>query len=701
MPCSPRGRTGAAVMTLAFLALGAMVPCAAATAPAEKPAPVKKSKASKADAFASRYAPKGEALAYPTLDDALLGVMIGGPPPRSPAQRTVDVPGKIQPVLGDVIRRPDDMPARATASTTIGMTREQSGDSFTAVMRPLPVTPLPAAARGPVDERRYSELYRKTDPTRGWTGPGRRVDYVSVRPEVTRPDRWRAGFPDYAVHTRGKAINPYEQNILKGDYPIIGDRTFLVLTGISDTLVEERHLPTPSNIPALRAGSFRTFGKPGQHAFKQQFSFTANVFNGDTAFEPPRWQFRVTPVFNVDNTLRLQEVGATEPDVRRGTERERFDVAIQELFGEVRIAVTSPFFDFASMRLGRQFFNSDFRGFMFSNFNQGIRLFGNGASNRNAYNLVYFDMVEYEGNSELLRGDPNPDRGQGVLMANFTRQDFANIEGYTLGVNFHANRDDPSFLFDVNGFLARPDPVGRFRTHKLESKYVGLVGDGHIGWLNLTHAFYHAFGTDSFNNLAGRALEIDAQMAALEASVDRDWLRYKLSLFYSSGDNNPTDGSGQGFDTILDDPNFAGGPFSFWVRQGLRLQGVGLKQRVSLVPDLRTSKLQGQANFVNPGLQLFGLGTDVDLTPKVKLLLNANLLRFDTTESLQLFLFQKTVPRGIGLDYSLGAQYRPELNQNIVIDLGLAGFLPGDGFRAIYDTDKGLYQAFTNVKLTF
>ena len=142
------------------------------------------------------------------------------------------------------------------------------------------------------------------------------------------------------------------------------------------------------------------------------------------------------------------------------------------------------------------------------------------------------------------------------------------------------------------------------RPHDVNAYYLGWAGDGHIGRLNVTHAFYEAFGHDDFNGLAGRPVDINAQMAALEVSYDRDWMRYKASFFYASGDDNATDGTAHGFDTIVDNPNFTGGPFSFWARQGFNLGGtmVNLKQRNSLVPDLRTSKTEGQANFVNPGV---------------------------------------------------------------------------------------------------
>ena len=72
------------------------------------------------------------------------------------------------------------------------------------------------------------------------------------------------------------------------------------------------------------------------------------------------------------------------------------------------------------------------------------------------------------------------------------------------------------------------------------------------------------------------ALDINAQMAAVELSLDRDWIRYRTSVFYASGDKNPRGGTARGFDAIFDNSNFAGGFFSFWNREGIRLTGTGV-----------------------------------------------------------------------------------------------------------------------------
>ena len=144
-------------------------------------------------------------------------------------------------------------------------------------------------------------------------------------------------------------------------------------------------------------------------------------------------------------------------------------------------------------------------------------------------------------------------------------------------------------------------------------------------------------------------------MAAAELSWDRDWMRFRGSFFWASGDDNPRDGTARGFDAIFDNSNFAGGFFSFWNREGIRLtgSGVSLVSAGSLIPSLRSSKTEGQANFVNPGIFIYNAGADVEITPKLRGVLNLNLIRFQHTEPLELILLQAPIHarrrRGFGL----------------------------------------------------
>jgi hypothetical protein len=185
-------------------------------------------------------------------------------------------------------------------------------------------------------------------------------------------------------------------------------------------------------------------------------------------------------------------------------------------------------------------------------------------------------------------------------------------------------------------------------------------------------------------------------MAALEVSYDRDWLRYKGSFFYASGDDNAEDRPATGFDTILDNPNFTGGPFSYWTRQGFNLGGtlVNLKQRNSLVPNLRTSKGEGQANFVNPGVFIFGLGTEIELTPKLRSFINANYIRLAETDPIKTALLTDKIDNEIGWDLSIGFQYRPFLTDNLIISAGFGALLPGRGFKDIYQTNTDPVPTF-------
>jgi len=356
------------------------------------------------------------------------------------------------------------------------------------------------------------------------------------------------------------------------------------------------------------------------------------------------------------------------------------------------------------VRAGIQGFNSDFRGFLFVEEQPGVRIFGNLDSNRWQYNVAYFNFLEKNTNSGL---NSMALRNQQVIIANVFRQDFL-FQGYTAQLSVHYDKDDATIHYDDNGFLVRPSPIGKvfssgvIQPHSVHAAYIGWTGDGHIGPVNLTHAFYQALGNDSFNAIAGRPVTINAQMAALEVSVDRDWFRLKGSLFYASGSANPSSSHARGFDSIDDFPEFAGGIFSLWNRESIRLtgSGVALNSGNSLLPDLRSSKDEGQANFVNPGIFLANVGANFDVTPKLRGFVNVNYLRFERTEALEQILFQAPIRHGIGFDSSIGVRYRPPLTENIAITAGAATLIPGQGLKDIY-SGKLMYTFFTDIRFQF
>jgi hypothetical protein len=236
------------------------------------------------------------------------------------------------------------------------------------------------------------------------------------------------------------------------------------------------------------------------------------------------------------------------------------------------------------------------------------------------------------------------------------------------------------------------------RPHRVDSYYIGWTGDGHLGRWNVSDALYLATGRDEFNGIAGRPVDILAEMAALELSYDRDWIRYKASFFFASGDHDSQNGTATGFDSIADNANFTGGPFSYWVRQSFNLGGtsVPLKQRFSLLPDLRAGgSFEGQSNFVNPGLILSGVGAEAELTPKLRAFANANYLQFDSTDVIKRVLLTNQAGRNIGADLSLGFQWRPFLISNVVVSAGYGVLLPGSGYRDIYSNTVPAVPGFT------
>jgi hypothetical protein len=128
--------------------------------------------------------------------------------------------------------------------------------------------------------------------------------------------------------------------------------------------------------------------------------------------------------------------------------------------------------------------------------------------------------------------------------------------------------------------------------------------------------------------------------------------------------------------------------------------GLALTAGDSLLPDLRSSKNEGQANFENPGIFLANLGTDFDITPKLRGFVNVNYLRFQRTEVLEQILFQAPIRHSIGWDSSVGIRYRPPLTENISITAGAAALVPGQGLKDIY-TGKVMFSVFTDVRFQF
>jgi hypothetical protein len=546
------------------------------------------------------------------------------------------------------------------------------------------------------------------------------------------PDRWRiltglcpakgadqglfALYPNLRHVCHGK-LDPFHQNVLKGDIPLAqgkrpgflkGNDWFLSLGLVSDTVFEPRTFPIPVGVQTSeRPGSLDVFGRPLSLVFSQTVLASAALLKGNTAFKPPDVEYRVAIAFNY-NYVDVPERRILFVEPSKPSHRHAAFLGVQELFIDKHLRNVSDHYDFDSIRVGIQPFQADFRGFLFNDNQLGIRLFGNRDNNRWQYNLAAFWRLEKDTNSGLNSLAQRP-RNDWLFVANLYRQDFP-IAALTsqITVAYNMNRESGQIEIDTNGFPVRPALLGTLRGRDYDVVYLGYNADGRVGRLNLTASAYLALGQDRASMFTGENAAIRAGFAAAELSYDKDWMRFRLSGLYASGDGNPRDNVETGFDAVFENPVFAGADTSYWIRQTIPFAGggraVAVNGRNGILNSLRSSKEQGQSNFNNPGTVLVGAGADFDLSPQLRVSANVNHLWFATTAVLQELRNEGSIPREIGWDLSASAIWRPWASQNVVTRLSAAALVPGGGFKDLFensDRHPVYFSVLANVILTY
>ncbi|WP_420810790.1 hypothetical protein [Croceicoccus ponticola] len=530
------------------------------------------------------------------------------------------------------------------------------------------------------------------------------------------PDRWR--LIETLGMVKARWFDPYHQNTLKGDrpidrskvpwLPITGDDWFFAANLVSDTVIEPRTFPIPVGVQTTeRPGSLDVFGKDASFLVSQTFIAGAALIKGSTAFKPPEIEYRLALALNINHAnvaeRRILFVEPSKPSVRT----DHF-LGVQEAFVDYHIRNTSDRYDFDSIRVGIQPFQNDFRGFLFNDQQLGVRLFGTRDNNRVQYNLGAFWRLEKDTNSGLNNLTDRP-RNDWIFVANIYRQDFL-IPALTSQVTvvYNRNREAGRLKIDDNGFPVRPALLGTLRPRDYDVVYIGYNADGRIGRINLTASAYGALGEDRNSFFTDQPADIRAVFGAAELSYDRDWMRFRLSALYASGDADPYDDRENGFDAIFENPIFAGADTSYWIRQSLPFAGggraVAINGRNGILNALRSSKEQGQSNFNNPGTVLLGGGADFDLTPELRVSGNANHLWFENTATLQALRNEGSIPANIGWDLSVATIWRPMATQNIVFRLSGAALLPGSGFRDLFDNaggNRNYYSLLANAIVSY
>lgn len=553
------------------------------------------------------------------------------------------------------------------------------------------------------------------------------ADHIAI------PDRWR--LIETLGVVRERWWDPYNQNLLKGDRPICIPteeeqqrrreagiarcRTprllgleehdwFLVASAVSDTVLEPRTFPIPVGVQTTdRPGSIDVFGRNHSLVAAQTFIASVALIKGNTAYRPPDIEYRLTLAFNV-NYVDVGERRILFVEPSRGTDRMDYALGVQEAFIDYHLRNVSDRFDFDSIRVGIQPFNFDFRGFLFQDQQLGVRLFGNRDNNRFQYNLAAIWRLEKDTNSGLNDLFQSP-RQDWILHANLFRQDLPFV-GLTseVSLTYNMNRERGDIEVDSNGFPVRPALFGDLRARDYDVLYVGYNADGRIGRINLSGSAYAALGQDRNNVFTSEPARIQSFFAAVEPSVDFDWIRVRGAALFASGDGDPHDDVQRGYDAIFENPIFAGADTSYWIRQTIPFAGgaraVSINGRNGILNSLRSSKEQGQSNFVNPGTILLGVGADFDITPQIRLSGNVNHLWFHRTEVIEALRMQGTVRRDIGWDVSAAAIWRPRMTQNIVFRASAAMLQSGTGFRDLFENlnrDRRYYSVLLNAILTY
>lgn len=555
--------------------------------------------------------------------------------------------------------------------------------------------------------------------------------------DVAVPDRWRivsslcpaknpqTGERDRAIyalfprleHMCHSTLDPFHHSVLKGDRPLTkgqrpgflkGDDWFFIANAVSDTVVEPRSFPMAvGNQTTSDPNQIDVFGRSHSLVLAQTFVAGFSLLKGMTAYKPPVVEYRVAVAGNI-NHVQVPERRVLFVEPSKGTRRTDGFVGLQEAFIDYHIGrFDTKRYDFVSLRAGIQPMQSDFRGFLFNDNQLGIRLFGNRDNNRWQFNLAAFWRLEKDTNSGLNDVAQTP-RDDFLFMANLYRQDFP-VVGLTsqISVTYNLNRET-GVKEDKNGFPARPSLLGDLRPRQYDIVYLGYAADGRIGRINLTAQAYAALGEDRNNFLTSRPSRVEAYFAAAEASYDMDWVRVRLSGLWASGDGDPYDRVERGFDAVFENPQFAGADTSYWIRQTIPFAGggraVSVNGRNGILNSLRTSKEQGQSNFINPGTILAGLGGDFDLTPQVRVSTNLNHLWFENTKVLQVLRNEGSIPKDIGWDASVSAIWRPNASQNLVFRLSGAVLEPGGGFDDLFSQSGSasrFYSVLANATLAF
>jgi hypothetical protein len=486
---------------------------------------------------------------------------------------------------------------------------------------------------------------------------------VDLEPEV---GRWRFLEPQgIGERPRSPLYDPYTPNVVKGDYPIYGDKVFFSATGVLDSFFEVKR-----NLDFFSGGRFRNVPYHETNLLGQLTGVLfLEVFQGDTVFTPKDWAVRVAPVIR----FRCGDKNAIDQGCGEY-------ITMQEAFGELKLFEIGETFDATSGRLGLQAFNSEFFGLIYNDVQPGFRIFSELERNQFKLNIAAFDRLNKE---KLVALNEFKRREHQVGIISLEWDDFI-WPGFNVLPSFVVNHDDAP---------------GVAAGGTLNAFYLGVSTAGRIDRFNVNSAFYYVTGHTAHNTPNGQSQEISAGMAFVQVAYPIDYFNPRFAVAYATGDSSPNDSTAKGFDSVFDNTAFAGGQFSYLFGEKIQLGNTTVLRGNSIFPSLRGANATAQ--FVNPGVLAINPGIDMVLTPKTLFEANYAYVRFDDTSSLTALAGGRKVAHDVSHELNAGVTYRPLLNEQVILFAGGAVLFTGRRIKDTFGNDDPVYKTVVRLVLTF
>jgi hypothetical protein len=549
----------------------------------------------------------------------------------------------------------------------------------------------------PDDSPDYATVAYAEDPRPWWPeafDPRFGAWYAPARP-VSGLELWWTRFPG------GWLANEHRSDRWTGGAPIqvglvdepgaaSGIDLYFSAGVIGRYLFQSRELPTSSGITG--AGGVAPFGNGDQEGARWSLAAVLELAARDRDTGASPWRLRVAPLYDYD-ALQADELGVVDVDPGAGKDRQDELATLAEASLELDLSGAASG-DILRAEVGLIPFRSDFRGFLYDAAHPGLRVWSVADDAAWQWNAAVFDLLNYDTHAQLP--DVDEDREQEVLVLNAYRRDWP-WRGYTSGLSLHYSDDHRGFAFDDDGFLVTPAPIGALEESAVRAWYLGWCGEGGNGPWSIAHAAYQALGEVTHDPIAAGDVHIDARLFALEVERRLGSCALRAWALYASGDPDPRDARAEGFDGIQEHPLFAGGDLSVWGSQGVDLLGTNLKNSGSPYADLSTSKTEGHAAFVNPGLELVGAGVRGELAPGLMASAGANFIAFDRAAALEELLGVANVEDEVGFEVFAGLQWRPLGSRLLTGQVGVGTLFPGEGFEHVYGDHGPLTVATLNV----